>query len=167
MKQMMTKRVIPAVLAGLVASAGLADTMMLGMVANGTVVNDQPLAAPFAICLLGGGAIDPVVDALLERGFVREDDTEMQITTLSSPEAEFTVALYEDGAICDVTSEEIGTDGALMTLMVIGGLVGFEGTGSDCTAIKLAGAVAEVTSSGNDPVCFDGGTSNVRFSFAE
>jgi len=163
----MTRLFILTAFPGLLATAASADTMMLGMVANGTVAREQPLAAPYAICILGGGATDPVVDALVEKGFVREDDTEMQVTTLTSPEADYAVTLYDDGAICDVTSETTGTNDAMMALMVVGGLAGFEGVGGECSALRIAGVVAEVTSSGNDPVCHDEGTSNVRFTFAE
>ncbi|MFN4173183.1 MAG: hypothetical protein ACK4GW_15650 [Pseudorhodobacter sp.] len=154
-----------ALFASPAATPALADNAMLNVIASGMVGADRPLTRAYAICLLGAGQIDPVAEGLAEMGFQREDDTEMGVTYLAAPDAPYSVALYQDGAICDVTSETNGTDEALMSLVVLGGMTGFENVDTECTAMRLGGVLAEVTSSGNDPDCYDDDTSNVRFTF--
>jgi hypothetical protein len=158
------------VLAATLAHAPLAQAQdaMLGMAADGLILAEQPLARAYAACLNGGGRIEPVATALAPLGLTREDDGEMEMTVLFADDQPFMVTFYDGGAICDVSSESIGTAQAMMQLSTVGGLVGYEAAeGTECTALRIKGILAEVTSSGNDPVCFDDATSNVRFSFGE
>ena len=148
------------------AGPALADRAMLGLLAQGRVFADQPLLRGYALCLLGNG--DPAaLEALIVRGGgQRLDETEMGATDYML-DANFYISTYQDGTICDVTAERIGTDVAMQSLMVVAGITGFESQpGSACPRLVLGGTVtAELTSSGNDPVCPPAETSNVRFSF--
>ena len=144
-----------------------ADAGLLGMVARGAVLADNPLARPYALCLLGEGEAEPVIAALREDGFDVETDAEMGVTFMTSARYDYSVSLYMGGLICDVSTERTGTEGALGTLMVLAGLVGWSQEEGECTRLRLAGALAEVTSTGNDPVCFDDATSKLRFAFGE
>lgn len=160
----MRKLALSAALA-LAGAPALADAAMLGILAQGRMFADQPLLRGYALCLLGGG--DPAaLDArMVEAGAERMDESEMGATfyTLDAP---FYVSVYQDGAICDVASEEIGTDAALQSLMVVAGITGFAMTDGNCPGFVLGGAVAaQLTSSGNDPSCPPAETSNVRFTF--
>lgn len=149
------------------APGARADAAALGLVARGAVLSDRPLARPYALCLLGQGEAGPVIEALRADGFAVETVAEMGATFLTSPRHDYSVSLYMDGLICDVSTERTGTDGALATLMVLAGLVGWSHDDGECTRLRVAGARAEVTSTGNDPVCFDARTSNLRFAFGE
>lgn len=157
---------------GLALSAGfaapaLADRMMLEMVTRGVAVGNQPLARGYAACLLGEGTVDGVEAALAEMDFTRADDAELGMVTFTSPSLPFSVTLHDNGAICDVTSETLGTDQATMGIVIVGGMAGYEiDNGGACARMRIAGtALAEITSSGNDPQCSSAGTSNVRFTF--
>jgi len=160
-------RLILAAALTTLAAAALADQAMLNIVADGMVAAQSPLAQGYAICLLGGGTVDGIDARLRDRGFLREDEPDMGAVYFDSSEVPFSIGLYENGTICDVTSEEIGTDQAMMGLVVVATMTGYQmNTGTDCPTLALTGGVtAEVTSSGNDPVCSHPTTSNVRFTF--
>ena len=153
--------------AALALAAGpvLADRAMLGLLASGRMFADQPLLRGYALCLLGNG--DPAeLDALIARGGgQRLDETQMGATDYML-DPNFYITTYENGTICDVTSERIGTDAALQSLVVVAGMTGFAMTDGTCPSFLLGGTVtAELTSSGNDPSCPPAETSNVRFTF--
>ncbi len=154
-----------AVAAALAAGPAVADRAMLGLLASGQLFADRPLLRGYALCLLGNGDPAALAGLMAEAGAERMDEPEMGATfyTLDAP---FYVNVYQDGAICDVASEEIGTDTARSSLMVVAGMTGFAMTDGDCASFVLGGTVAaELTSSGNDPVCPPAETSNVRFTF--
>ena len=157
--------------AGLVLAAApaLADAQMLGIMARGTGVGSFPLARGYAVCMLGGGTVEGVVNALAAARLTatQADEDEMGMVGFSIEGMPFTIALYDDGAICDVTSETIDAGQAMQSLMIIAGTTGFQMEDGNCPVLRLGGTVsAALTSSGNDPVCPPADTSNVRFSFA-
>lgn len=158
-------RLLPLALAAAVMAAPAAADPMLRMFAVGQVGGNQPLVRPLAACLYGGGDIDRVAEVLSDLGVRREDHADMGATFLTFPGQPYAISFYMDGEICDVSSERIGTSEALSQLMVLGGAVGFASLDSECTGLRIVGVEAEVTSSGNDPVCFDDRTSTVRFTF--
>ena len=154
-----------AAAAALAAAPVLADRAMLGVLASGRMFADRPLLRGYALCLLGNGDPAALAALMAEAGAEMMDEPEMGATfyTLDAP---FYVSVYQDGAICDVASEEIGTDAALSSLMVVAGITGFTMTDGDCPGLMLGGSVAaQLTSSGNDPSCPPAETSNVRFTF--
>jgi len=148
------------------ATPALADTAMLGVLAEGRMMADQPLLRGYAWCMLGNGQPDELRALLTEAGFAEEADAEMGVAYYASPDLPLTISTYMDGEICDVTSEEAGTPEALGALVVVAGMTGFQSVDGDCGTMILADSVrAELTSSGNDPVCDSETSSNVRFTF--
>lgn len=162
-------RTLTLAVALLAATPALADPMMLRMVAGGTGVATQPLARGYAICLLGAGTVAGVETALANAGLTatRADQPDMGLVEFVPEGVPFAISLYDDGLICDVTSETLGTDQATMGMVIIGGMVGFQmENGLACAGMRLGGTVvAEISSSGNDPECSHPSTSNVRFTF--
>lgn len=149
------------------AGPAAADRAMLGVLASGRMFADRPLLRGYALCLLGNGDPAALGTLMAEAGAERSDETEMGATfyTLDAP---FDVSVYQDGAICDVSSEEIGTDVALQNLIVVGGMTGFAMIDGECPGLRLGDTVtATLTSSGNDPTCPPAETSNVRFEFGD
>jgi hypothetical protein len=135
---------------------------------------DDPAAAyrgAIAACLAGQGDVEKTAAFFTEAGWTRADEAEMGTIDYAGPEGGPYVLQAADGSFCAAYSETQGTDAALGNVQIVGGAGGFafDSATSDmnCIAFQLApGIVAEVTSSGNDPVCSDAATSSVRFTFA-
>lgn len=131
----------------------------------------QAYAAAMAACLLGQGDAAATSALFTDAGWTLTADTEMGLNSIASQHEGLYVLAATDGSFCAAYSEETGTDVATSLLMQ---LVAFTGLGtavapgtSECTSLQLTPAIGiEVTSSGNDPVCEDAGTSQVRFTFA-
>ncbi len=122
-----------------------------------------------AACLAGRG--DPAATAarFAEAGWTVTEEAEPGLTRIASADPNLYVLTASDGSFCAATSEALGTDSATGNVMTIAGAAGLaldSAMDSDCTILRLAPEVtAEITSSGNDPVCFDEKTSSVRFIF--
>jgi len=157
----------PATFLALALAPGLAvaDMSMLGVVASGTVLRDQPLAKPMAHCLIGQGDEAQVIADLTADGFAASTNSAAGMTILSNRGEPYRVVLSENGMVCDVASTSIGTDAALMTLVVLAGMVGWEGLPGDCTAMRIAGAEVTLTASLRGAACDSASSSNLRFRF--
>ena len=115
---------------------------------------------------------DNIAVRFAEAGWTREDDTEMGVTALTPSQGGVYVTLYDGGKICDVSSEIWGTEKAIGALQVIAGGSGMTlksvDNPSTCSTYALSHSLtAEITSSGNDPVCYSDTTSTLRFTFAD
>jgi hypothetical protein len=133
--------------------------------------DDSALTPLIAACLLGNGDGEATAKFFTDAGWARNDDTEMGMVSLTPAWGDPYVTLYENGAICDVTSETMGlmrADGNLVPLMAAAGIkVSRADVPSGCVAYDLGnGIIAEMSSSGNDPTCQSDSTSNIRFTFA-
>lgn len=134
---------------------------------------DDPAAAyrgAVAACLAGQGDVEKTAKLFDKGGWTRSDETEMGLVEYASPNDDLYVAQADDGSFCAAYAESLGTDVATGALQIVSGAGGLslETTKGefDCDAYTLAtGVVAEITSSGNDPVCSDAGTSSVRILF--
>ena len=92
----------------------------------------------------------------------------MGVTALTPSAGDAYVMLYDEGRICDVTSEVLGTQTALDAVQVLSGIAGLTLDDIDqadgCTALALSPtARVTITSSGNDPVCTSDSTSALRY----
>lgn len=125
--------------------------------------------AAVAACLAGRG--DPAATAarFADAGWTVIEDPEMGLTEIASPDPNLYVLAATDGSFCAATSETLGTDSGAGNVMIIAGAAGLSLEPMpeiDCTAMRLApGIHAVITSSGNDPTCFDEKTSSVRLIF--
>jgi hypothetical protein len=154
----------PALFSLLLATPAFADDGALRMIAEGTGVPPRGIERAYAACVLSAGQIDPVIEVLADLNLARNDDTEMGVTTLSAPDLPFAITFYDKGAICDVSSESIGTTEARIPLSIVAGMTGFQmDSAAECFTAIMGTVRAQLTSSGNDPVCEDANTSNVRF----
>lgn len=159
-------------LACLAAPAAAQDRAMLEHLLRDLddATDPKALRAATAACILGEGNADAIAAYFTEAGWTRSDDTEMGMTSLSAPAGSVGVSLYDDGRICDVASEGWGTDTALGALQIASGVAGLgleTLPDSECTALRLTPSVTvEVTSTGQDPVCFSENTSALRFTYA-
>ena len=132
---------------------------------------NQALAGPMSACLLGAGDAEATVAYFTAAGWARTDDSEMGLISLVPSWGDPYVTLYDNGAICDVTSETLGltiADQNLVPLLVAAQYpISSATVASGCTAYDLGnGVTAELSSSGNDPQCQSDTGSNVRFTFA-
>ncbi|EPX84705.1 hypothetical protein ruthe_02065 [Rubellimicrobium thermophilum DSM 16684] len=124
-------------------------------------------ARAYAACVLGGTDPAAVAAPLEDLGLTRTE-TEDGMIVLSADGLPYAITVDPGEGHCDVTSESFGTDVAMGKLMIVGGMAGFQADDSaPCIALLIAGIRAEVTSSGNDPICYDEATSNVRFTLAD
>ncbi|WP_301458170.1 hypothetical protein [Pseudorhodobacter sp.] len=153
------------------APAAAQDREMLGaqlsQLASG---GPEVLQAAYAACILGGGTVDGAVALFADHGWTRMDDVEMSSTELRSTATEVVVTLYDEGRICAVVSEKLGTETANGALVPVIALAGWPMKSVEmadgCTAYQLGdGLMASVTSSGQDPVCYSTDSSDVRFTF--
>lgn len=145
------------------------DAQMLGMQLR-QLKSDSVLQGAYAACILGGGSVDTAVALFTDAGWTRTDEPEMGITELRSARTEVIVTLYDEGRICSVVSEEMGTERAGGALIPTIALADWQVVSADsadgCDAYDLGGiAIASVTSSGQDPVCYAENSSDVRFTF--
>jgi hypothetical protein len=133
--------------------------------------DNQALAPLIAACLVGNGDAGATAALFTDAGWTRSDDAEMGVVSLTPPWGDPYVILYDNGAICDVTSESIGlmrADQNLAPLLLAAQFpINRADVPSGCTAYDIgSGIIAELTSSGNDPQCRSDTTSNIRFTFA-
>ena len=129
------------------------------------------LAPLIAACLLGDGDAEATAALFTDAGWIRTDDPEMGVVTLVPAWGDPYVTLYQDGAICDVTSETLSLMRADQNLIPLLTAAQFSIDRTDvpsgCIAYDLGkGVVAEMSSSGNDPQCRSDDNSNIRFTFA-
>ena len=125
-----------------------------------------------AACLAGQGDVEKTAAFFDEAGWTRADQAEMGTVDYTGPHDSLYVLQADDGSFCAAYSESHGTDAAIANVQIVGGAGGFsfDSAASEmgCLAFRLAPAIAVVvTSSGNDPVCSDAGTSQVRFAFGD
>lgn len=123
-----------------------------------------------AACLAGQGEVEKTAKLFDKGGWTRSDETEMGLVEYASPSNDFYVVQADDGSFCAAYAESLGTDIATGALQIIAGAGGLSTDTAEgelgCAAYALApGVVAEITSSGNDPVCSDANTSSVRVLF--
>ncbi|MEO8241745.1 MAG: hypothetical protein ABI832_05490 [bacterium] len=163
-----------ALLAFLAGPAMAQDTAMLNQFARGLnkPAKLNAFSAAAAACLLGNGKTDDTAARFTKAGWAREDDTEMGVTTLTPTDGGVYVSLYDAGKICDVASEVWGTEKAIGALQVVAGGSGLAlqsvDNASTCDTYALSDQITvEITSSGNDPVCYSETTSTLRFTFAD
>ena len=132
--------------------------------------NSKVLRGAVAACMLGNGDAEAAATLFTDAGWSRTDDAEMGMVSLTPTQGDATVTLYENGRICDVTSEVWGGATALGALQVSVMLAGFQLVSdqtSECARFALTDMITvDLTSSGQDPVCISESNSNVRFTFA-
>jgi hypothetical protein len=133
--------------------------------------DNQALAPLLAACLVGNGDAEATATLFTDAGWTRTDDADMGMVSLTPPWGDPYVTLYDNGAICDVTSEQIGlmkADQNLTPLLLAAQFpINRADVPSGCTAYDLgSGITAEMTSSGNDPQCQSDDTSNIRLTFS-
>jgi hypothetical protein len=127
-----------------------------------------------SFCMLGEGKADTTVAQLGTYDWTSEADAEMGITTFTPPAGPTMGMVSNEVGFCHVESSAIGTGDAEMafSLFMMGGNSGIEVTaeGADadgCMTKTLSnGAVAVLTSGGQDPVCESDADSAWRFEFA-
>ncbi len=163
-----------ALIACLATPAMAQDAAMLNHFAGSLnkPTETKVLSAAAAACLLGNGKTEDIAARFTDAGWTREDDTEMGVTSLTPAEGNVYVSLYNDGKICDVASEAWGTEKAISALQVVAGGSGLSlnsvDNPSECDTYALSDTITvEITSSGNDPVCYSDTTSTLRFTFAD
>jgi hypothetical protein len=124
-----------------------------------------------AACVVGQGDAAATAEIFTSAGWTVAED-EPGLNLISGPNADIYVLAATDGSFCAAYAEIIGTTAAIGNLQIIGKAAGFSEKGAlgemGCFALQLTPSIiAEVTSSGNDPVCNDIDTSSVRISFAK
>lgn len=161
--------------ASLAAPATAEDRTMLETQLRGLKKpeDQKVLRAASAACLLGLGDVEAIAAPFVEKGWARMDDAEMVVTSLTPPAGDMVyVTLYDEGRICDVSSEVWGTDTALSTVQILSGVAGLSMDSIEnpdgCISMALTPAASvTITSSGNDPVCMSETTSTLRFEAVE
>ncbi|MBJ2150461.1 hypothetical protein [Paracoccus sp. IB05] len=137
-----------------------------------TAQGEDLLQAAYATCLSLGGAGNQATEAFRAAGWDVETDDEAGFSEIAGPE-EIYALTWSDGGYCLVQSETIGSDRAaalLSGVIAAAGQTAVEETGEDgCLSFDLQndGLRAEVTSSGNDPVCTSADSSGVSFMWAQ
>lgn len=161
-------------LLALSAPVGAQDRMMLEFQLRELKdpANQTVLRGAAAACILGLGDVEAIAAPLVAAGWERMDDAEMGMTSLTPPTEGAYVSLYDEGRICDVSSEIWGTDVALASVQILSGIAGLGmdsiDRGDGCISLALTpNASVTVTSSGNDPVCMSETTSTLRFEAVE
>jgi len=166
-------KAVVAALCALIAAPALAqEWSTVEFMARG-LKKDDPVDAyrgAAAACLAGQGDVEKTAKLFDKGGWTRTDDAEMGLIEYRASGDDLYALQADDGSFCAAYSEIQGTDVATGNLQILAGAGGFalDAASSDmgCDAYVLAaGVVAEVTSSGNDPVCSDAATSQLRFSF--
>jgi hypothetical protein len=131
---------------------------------------DKVYSAAIAACAFGQGDAAKTAALFTDKGWALTEQPDMGVNEIASPHDSVYVLAASDGSFCAAYSEAIGTEVAAAQLMLIVASMGLgtsvgPGT-SDCTSLQITPLIgAEVTSSGNDPVCEDAATSSVRFTF--
>jgi hypothetical protein len=140
-------------------------------------LSDDPAYAmldAIGACMLGNGQVDATTKAFADIGWTAEADSEMGLVNFQPGKGDKTFGFMSDKVdFCHAESLAIGTEDAqtMFNLFLMGGNSGIEvtasGTDTDgCTTHTLStGAVATITSGGNDPVCASETDAAVRFTF--
>ena len=171
----MRRAVALLVLVSFAAPALAEDRSMLETQLRGLETPEEQtvLRAASAGCVLGLGDVEAIAAPFVATGWSRMDDDEMGMTSLTPPSGETVyVSVYDEGRICDVSSEVWGTDAALGEVQILSGIAGMSldpiDRADDCLSMTLTAAVnVTITSSGNDPVCQSETTSALRFEATE
>jgi hypothetical protein len=162
---------VPLLAAALAAPAAADNQALLGLVRSaGQPAEAGGYLGGIAACVLGGGVVEATAALFTETGWTREDDTEMGLIYLSGPQGDLGATVALDGSFCEVASEAIGTETARAYLVATLAAAGAsQDLGTDpfgCTThLAAPGVTGTVTSTGQDPVCEDAGTSAVRVTF--
>ncbi len=135
------------------------------------VEGTRALTGAYAACLLGAGNAEATVALFTTAGWARSDDTEMGVTELTLPGSDtFYVALYDNGAVCSVTSTATDTATArleLNGLLLVARAEATPVTGVPCPTKQInTGTTIAVTQASQDPVCDDPTNSDTRFTFS-
>ena len=131
--------------------------------------NPDVMRVAASACLLGLGDVEAIAAPFVKYGWDRQDDSEMGVTSIMPPSGDMVyVMIYDEGRICDVSSEVLGTDTALGAVQILSGVGGLSldsiERADGCISMALTPtASVTVTSSGNDPVCQSETTSTLRF----
>ena len=151
-------------------------TLLLAPASDAQLSDDPAYAMLDGIgaCMLGNGTVDLTTKALADIGWTSKVDGELGTLDFRPASGDKTFGnLANNGEYCQVESLAIGTEDAqtMFNLFLLGGNSGIEvtasGTDADsCTTHTLStGAVATITSGGNDPVCASKENAAVRFTF--
>ncbi|NPD14082.1 hypothetical protein HOY34_02575 [Xinfangfangia sp. D13-10-4-6] len=138
-----------------------------------TASGEGLLQAAYATCLELGNKADAATEAFRKAGWSVEGDAETGFYESAGPEDLFALT-WADGGFCLIQSETIGSARAaelLAGVLAEAGLTAAPSAaeaGGECPTLALAqiGAMVEVTSSGNDPVCVSSDNSGVSFTWA-
>ena len=158
-----------ALLLALPVPAVAQDTMMLEFALGDLddATDSTVLRAAGAACILGNGEAEATAALFTAAGWSRGDDTEMGIVTLTPPGGNVTVTLYDDGRICDVSSEVWGFATAIGSLQILAGMSNLRldaDQSQECTVLTLTDTMtASITSTGQDPVCASETNSSTRY----
>jgi hypothetical protein len=145
------------------------DTMMLEFALRDLDDATDPtvLRAAGAACILGAGDAETTAALFTDAGWSRNDETEMGIVTLAPPVGDALVTLYDDGRICEVTSEIWVFETAIGALQILSATAGLgldTDNDKECMTLLLTDTVtATITSTGQDPVCSSETNSSVRY----
>ena len=129
------------------------------------------LGAAYAACLAGDGDSAKTDAIFTGAGWDRIAEPEMGVVEFTSPDRRQFAMIWDVDGFCMVLDEGTGTDAARIVLNGVVAAAGYQPKpvqqpGGDCPLTELKpGLVAELTSSGNDPVCETPGSSGVRFSW--
>jgi hypothetical protein len=160
-------------LACIAAPAAAQDWGSVGRVAGELRSSDPALAyrGAAAACIAGQGMTDMTSLIFKSQGWGLVKDAEPGLDAFESPEhSDIYVLMSPEGTFCAAFSERHGTEEATANLFYIAltAQLSVDSAPGDlgCRAYALAaGVVAEVTSSGNDPVCRDRRNSSIRVTF--
>lgn len=134
------------------------------------------LNGALAACLAGEGDQYLASSWFEDHGWLPRVDSDMGIVEMTNTAHDDLYAwIAEDGSVCQVWAEDVGTQDAMDILKELAEAAGMpvsNATGEvGCQALTVVagtvGYLVEVTSSGNDPVCVDVNTSRVNFTRAE
>lgn len=156
----------------LAVPAGAQDLSGLAVLMDGPETPEQGLAAAYAACLAGDGETEPTAEHFARMGWMRQDQPDMGTVEFWSDDPNFWAMVWDgEGGFCMVSDETIGTETARNTLEGVSAAAGYGLTptqpDSMCPLFELKpGLVAELTSSGQDPVCDDPMNSAVRFTWS-
>lgn len=130
------------------------------------------MTAAAAVCVANAGDGAAVAAKFADDGWTVSTDSEMGETSAVRDGADVYVMLYQDGAICDVISDSLNTGDAIGAMQILAGTAGLTLASTDgaigCDAYQLApGITVEITSAGQDPICFSETDSTLRFTFGD
>lgn len=128
------------------------------------------LAAGYAACLAGDGQAAATAAFFAGAGWARQDDPEMGTIDFAAPDHGLTAMIWDSEGFCMVDSATLGTDRARAELARVTAAAGLDPQPVEpdayCPLVDLRpGLRAELTSSGQDPVCDSDTDSAVRFTW--